>query len=123
MLSGGTVSKRLFRFDVEVIGDVVDNGIMPIYDEFGYLAGGCLLKEGNVLRCFVSGEGYPAALKLSSDDQFFMTARSSEFRCVTHCILSERPLDPSSVLVRRADELEVIIDSALEARDEEISER
>lgn len=109
------MSKRVFRFTAEVFGDANSGFVMPIYDEYTNLVGGCTVLRGNVLQCFVGGSDFPAALQVSSEASFFLTSRFDQRGQVTHCILSERPVGPDSIKVSMAEE-ETLTDKILEVQ-------
>lgn len=113
------MGKRVYQFQAEVYGDVVSGNVKPIYDEYQNLVGGFTVLRGNLLQCFVGGDGFPAALALSSEESFYLTSRSSSpdglRALVSHCIISERPIGPDSIKVSMATE-ESIQDVILESR-------
>jgi hypothetical protein len=94
--------KQVFKFSVEVYGDVNSGDVMPIYDDYGELAGGAVCLFGNVIKCFVGGDGFPAALAVSSESNLWITPRQDKRGQLSHCILSEFQLGPDSSKVSMA---------------------
>jgi hypothetical protein len=106
------MGKRVYQFQAEVFGDVINDGVKPIYDEYNNLIGGFAVLRGNILRCTVGGDEYPAALVVTSEESFYLTSRMSAIsdkrQVVSHCILSEQPLGPDSIKVSMATEENII---------------
>ena len=95
------MGKRIFKFSVEIYGDVNSGFVMPVYDEYGKLAGGATCLFGNVVQFFIGAE-HAAFLKVSTEESVWVTPRPDKRGQVSHFILSETQLAPESSKVQMA---------------------
>ena len=96
---------KVYRFEVEVEGDVLSRETFPIYDDsLKTLLGGFSLKSGDVIVGFVAGVDHPAALAVSTGSHFYFTVKDDRNGMVSHGIINEVPSGHGWVLVSRAYE-------------------
>lgn len=92
-----------YSFQVEIYGDVIYDGIMPIYDaDTNMPVGGFTARHGNLIACFLSGQGYPTALNVSSGESFWFTPLNDKKGQVCAAYVSGLPLGPTSKKVTSA---------------------
>jgi hypothetical protein len=92
------MDNTLFKFDIEITGDVVTTSC-PIFDDMSRLLGAFSLIKGNTIHCVVSQSDYPASLLISSDMPFYFTpveTKSDNRLFVTSGIISETKLNERS---------------------------
>ena len=98
------MSERIFRFEIEVLGDSPSFETFPIYDDYGILVGGFTRRQGSRIYGFIAGTGYPLALAVSSEQPFYFTPSHGKTRFMTHATISATKVSPTSVRVTSAYE-------------------
>lgn len=94
---------RVYRFSVNQ-GWAEANESHPIYDDNFSLIGGFTVGELGRINCFVSGNGSPISLKISSGEPFYATPLLGKNGQIEKFILSEYKLNNESIQVNRAEE-------------------
>jgi hypothetical protein len=71
----------------------------PIYDEHFIRVGAFIITEGGLAKGFLSGTGYPLALKVSTGEKFYATPLLGKWGGVEKLIVSECKLNYESLEV------------------------
>lgn len=89
-----------YKFKANIEGDICSGESYPIYND-GYTAliGGFTLNKGDQVLGFVSGTGHPAAIFVSTGDNFYFTPREDKNGMISHGIVSEVPISPLSIAI------------------------
>ena len=96
-----------YSFQTEIYGDVIYDGVMPIYDsESNRLIGGFIVRHGNLVSCFLSGRGYPTSLAVSSRESFWFTPINDRNGQVSAAYVSNIYINPLSKKIILAEESE-----------------
>jgi hypothetical protein len=96
------MNQRIYRFQVEITGDVPAYQTHPVYDESGTLVGGFTLLHGDVVTGFIAGVGYPLALSVSTDAPFYFTPREGPDGKVSKGVISDKQISVNSKRVSGA---------------------
>lgn len=75
------------------------NTSWPIYDEYFMGVGAFTVAEGGIIKAFLSGQGYPLALKVSSGEKFYATPLLGKWGGIEKLIVSEYRLNSESLEV------------------------
>jgi len=85
------------KFDVELVGDVICDGAMPVYDNFKYkLLGGFTVKQGNIVRCFLAITDNPFVMNYEEGIPFWITPNVDKNGQVCGAVLTLTELSPQS---------------------------
>jgi len=99
------MGERIYKFQADIPGDMVSYESYPVYDEYQNLAGAFTLIRGSLIGGFISGVGYPLALKVSTDEAFYFTAiPSTKTGRVESGMITEKPVNGDSIKVTCAHE-------------------
>lgn len=91
----------ILNFEVEIYGDVLNDGSKPIFnDDPRELLGGFTIKAGSVVACSVPLKGNPYSLHFTSGIPFYFTPMEGEDGKISHALISEVPIKPYSVKVQ-----------------------
>lgn len=89
----------IYKFQFAIQGDIPSFESFPIYDDNNVLIGAFSLYSGDFIRCFVATTGYPAAIKVSTNDDFYFTLKEGSNGKVAYGVISEVAISPTSILV------------------------
>ena len=96
---------NVYKFEIEVQGDVISGETFPIYDDtLEKLLGGFTLLYGETIFGFISGVNHPAAIFISSESPFYFTPRDDKNGKVSYGVISEVSCSPLSVKILKAKE-------------------
>jgi len=98
------MDERIFRFEVQVLGDMPSFETFPIFDDYGTLIGGFTRRQGDLVKGFIAGTGYPMALLVSTEQSFYFTPRVEGDGMIAYAIVSEQNVSEYSIKVQAAYE-------------------
>ena len=86
------LTPRTYTFTIEY-GWAEASKSWPIYDEHFFGVGAFVVTDGGRIRGFLSGIGYPLALKVSSGERFYVTPLLGKWGGIEKLIVSECKLN------------------------------
>jgi hypothetical protein len=99
---------RIFRFKVEIPGDLESYKTYPVYDEFGKLVGGFTVFKGSMMAGFIAGVGYPLALVISTGEPFYFTACEDSTGRISYGKVTDYEMNSDSKKVSGASEEDIV---------------
>lgn len=93
----------IYNFYAQIYDNIPSFETFPIYDDNNILIGGFSVYYNNIIKGFVAGTGYPAALSVSTNNSFWFTIRQNKHSY--YGILSEISLAPDSINIQVASKL------------------